>query len=322
MFGSDILDVLIGLFLVFFLFSLLCSGVNELILGHLKRLRATMLEAGIRKLLGDPKIADAFFSHPLITGLSPQDGRNPSYIPPNTFVDALMAVVKEAAPSIAPHAPATGVAPPVPDVAALRTTVAALGASPTARVLLSLISEAAHLPEARQRMEQWFNDGMDRVTGWYKSTAQWWLILWATVATIAFNVDTIAITQTLANDSKLRAALVAAAQETAKTPPPAASNTNSVAQNQEAMKSVTAQIQSLHLPLGWSVCPEHWGLKILGLLLSIAALSLGAPFWFDLLNKAVNMRAGLKPGTKQATTTKIDVLSPAAPETPPQTDKP
>jgi hypothetical protein len=38
------------------------------------------------------------------------------------------------------------------------------------------------------------------------------------------------------------------------------------------------------------------GLKVLGLLATVAAVSLGAPFWFDLLKSLVNVRmAGEKP---------------------------
>ncbi|MBI4662265.1 MAG: hypothetical protein HY735_25885 [Verrucomicrobia bacterium] len=43
MFGSDVVDAAIGLFLVYFLFSLLCSTINELIVGHLGELRSRTL---------------------------------------------------------------------------------------------------------------------------------------------------------------------------------------------------------------------------------------------------------------------------------------
>jgi hypothetical protein len=63
------------------------------------------------------------------------------------------------------------------------------------------------------------------------------------------------------------------------------------------------------LPIGWNspqkqVTPGSSGtklltailVKILGWLLTAAALTLGAPFWFDLLQKFVNIRgAGGKP---------------------------
>ena len=47
-------------------------------------------------------------------------------------------------------------------------------------------------------------------------------------------------------------------------------------------------------------CVGVFLLKILGLLLTAFALQLGSNYWFDLLNKAVNLRAtGKKPNDKK-----------------------
>ena len=41
-----------------------------------------------------------------------------------------------------------------------------------------------------------------------------------------------------------------------------------------------------------------WLLKLAGLLLSIVAISMGAPVWFDVLGQVVNLRmAGTPPGS-------------------------
>lgn len=65
------------------------------------------------------------------------------------------------------------------------------------------------------------------------------------------------------------------------------------------------------LPIGWNIekgknflkeegGSEHWLVNILLMLIGIAigagCISMGAPFWFDLLNKLVNLRrSGIKP---------------------------
>lgn len=74
MFGSNILDIAIGMIFVYLLLSLICSAANEIIEGWLKN-RATDLERGIRELL-DPnsKVANdnivaKIYKHPLINGL-------------------------------------------------------------------------------------------------------------------------------------------------------------------------------------------------------------------------------------------------------------
>ncbi len=68
------------------------------------------------------------------------------------------------------------------------------------------------------------------------------------------------------------------------------------------------------LPIGWSdraagppLSPLSatgwvWGSRVVGWLLTALAVSLGAPFWFDLLNKLVNIRHGMsKPEVAKAT---------------------
>lgn len=54
------------------------------------------------------------------------------------------------------------------------------------------------------------------------------------------------------------------------------------------------QTDQIQLPLGWADTPKDsnaWVAKALGLLLTAAAISLGAPFWFDMLGKIVHIRA-------------------------------
>jgi hypothetical protein len=63
------------------------------------------------------------------------------------------------------------------------------------------------------------------------------------------------------------------------------------------------QVRMLGVPLNWDrndprtwpPTPEGWARKIIGLLLTAFAITQGAPFWFDLLNKVVKLRTALKP---------------------------
>jgi hypothetical protein len=76
------------------------------------------------------------------------------------------------------------------------------------------------------------------------------------------------------------------------------------------------QINSLGLPIGWDSRDDpkrtwpgwHWKRDggwwdqiywhALGWILTALALSLGAPFWFDLLNKFIVIRSAVKPHEK------------------------
>lgn len=74
----------------------------------------------------------------------------------------------------------------------------------------------------------------------------------------------------------------------------------------EVMKTQVVYLQHSGIPLGWTKdnmpsgsCKGKaiaWAYKIFGLLLTACALLLGAPFWFDLINKFINVRGtGKKP---------------------------
>ena len=104
MFGSEVLDVAIGLFVIYLILSTVCSGINEAIAGLLAK-RAATLEEGLRSLLRDPQrtgLAKEFFEHPLISSLGSRT-RAPSYIPSHLFAVALMDILvpsKEGQPTL------------------------------------------------------------------------------------------------------------------------------------------------------------------------------------------------------------------------------
>jgi hypothetical protein len=141
----------------------------------------------------------------------------------------------------------------------------------------------------------------------------------AVVACAIMNADSIVIATALWRDPSLRASVVAAAEKTVKNPPREVAgqggNANPPApggapQPQEnsvnRVKEINQELEQLKIPMGWTAegltdfLSFRKGTaslaKIVGLLFTAIAVSLGAPFWFDLLNKLVNFRAsGNKP---------------------------
>ncbi|SEA54841.1 hypothetical protein [Nitrosospira multiformis] len=165
------------------------------------------------------------------------------------------------------------------------------------------VTAIEHQAEAfRKNLEDWFNKAMERVGGWYKRWTQRVLLCLATLVVVASNADTVMLIERLSKDNVLRASIVAAAEDTVKTQVDAVSADT-------ALKAA----ENLKLPVGWSLDPNDPGYfrtpklsweytgwafyKIFGLLISILAVTLGAPFWFDTLSKFVNLRsAGTPPG--------------------------
>jgi hypothetical protein len=104
MFGSGVLDTVIGVVFVFLLVSLLVTIVNEMISAALLS-RAKWLEYGIKRLLGT-EWATRFYDHPLIEGSSAAPvsraaasarlrGNGPSYISSRAFANVVMDLVRE-----------------------------------------------------------------------------------------------------------------------------------------------------------------------------------------------------------------------------------
>jgi len=285
MFGLGIIDLAIGVILVYLFLSLICSVITEWISKRFE-MRAKSLEEGIRNLLSDPGGTGhslKLFDHPLIKGLS-KNGKKPSYIPSNLFALALM------------------------DIIDLRKGVSNLPEE-LRKTIASLLDGAEDsLNKARESFEKWFDEAMDRVSGWYKRESKKIIFACALAVTLLLNADTISITQTLFRDPTLRAGLVATAQEIAKKP-----TDNSPGEDQKNIDLVKGEMNRLQFPLGWtkdSVAALGWTkepfhiwnalrqtlIKAVGLFLTSLAVSIGAPFWFDMLNKIVNFRStGTKP---------------------------
>jgi hypothetical protein len=123
------------------------------------------------------------------------------------------------------------------------------------------------------------------------------------------------IGSTLARDQALRAAVVAAAEARLQTSPPGAGAPPNPGETLSRARGELDAVGPLGFPLGWTNVPylpppatdasplatdvpRNVGdgiKKVLGLLVTAAALSFGAPFWFDMLNKVTNLRAAGPP---------------------------
>lgn len=156
----------------------------------------------------------------------------------------------------------------------------------------------------QQNIEQWFNDSMTRCGGWYKRWTQKVLLGIAMVIVIGANVDTLSLAKRFMRDNALRASIVTAAEKTIQ------NDAANPTKDDQARQDFLKEADKLNLPLGWvsdaadpnktDQIPQTkvgWLMKLLGLAISIFAISLGAPFWFDILSKVVNLRgAGTPPG--------------------------
>jgi hypothetical protein len=320
LFGSTILEVAIGLVFVYLLLAIICTSLNEWIAGILG-LRAKTLELGIHQLLdqqpkpakpGDPATAATnkdwliaeFYKHPLVTGMKKGD-EHPSYIPARTFATTLMDIVSGSETQLT--------------FASLQAGINNLPPGDVKTALSSLLrSTGSTLPEARKSIETWFDDSMDRVSGWYKRKIQLNTAIIALLLAFVTNADTLRIASKLWHNPELRAEAVKLAEQRAEaskngSEPPAANAPTVETTYPDASDPLNPKMQPVTQPeravltdlLGWESTPHFQGMEhgdaakaillmVLGWLLTGIAVSLGAPFWFDILNKFINIRGSGK----------------------------
>lgn len=317
MFNSAVLEVAIGVLVVFLLVSTVCTAIREGIESRLKT-RAAYLEAGIRELLADVDgqgAARAFFNHPLIYSLfagqyTPgprtrstfESGHKlPSYISGRSFAMALLDIVARGPTTDAENAGPN--APPI-TLQSVRDNIGTLENPKLQRVLLLAIDSAeGDIERARAQLHQWFDDSMERVSGWYKRSTQTIIFLIAVAVVGLLNINTIAIAQYLYRNDFARAQVVAAAEEI---------HESGRAPTGDAAREM---LGDLALPIGWDrgygapvakpwCDPEakfdFWNDIVgtfAGLLITIFAAMLGAPFWFDVLGRVMTIRSTFKSPT-------------------------
>lgn len=210
--------------------------------------------------------------------------------------------------------PATGTTPAMAAAAAAANAVQSIQAAGTAlgmgpQVGAVLAKSGADINAFVSGIETLYDDHMDRVSGWYKRESHKILIVIGAVLAIFFNLDSIRLYEGLNCNSALRGAVSTAATR-----------------NSDPSSNTIVQGMIQALPLGWSGFPDdpikcylgsgaaaatppsvtapYLFLKVLGLLITVIALSLGAPFWFDTLSCLTNVRAaGKKPDSDAKATT-------------------
>ena len=344
---SPILDVVIGICGVYVAFSLMASWCNERVAAAFN-LRSVGLVNGIYQLLnGNTEAFTKFVNDPMFQAMQhaasnsipppppPPPKTPPGSIPPPpkvvTPAPADPKMVAANAPSymssqqfsaifmnlVAPQSASDAIVKPgtadeaVAQAKAFITGVQSaannLGVGPQVNALL--VKSGGDYDKFVAGIESWYDDHMDRVSGWYKRQSHKILFTIGLALAIILNVDSVRLYQGLTCNSALRGAAATAA--TANATPGSAVNVD----------IVKGMLQAV--PVGWARWPwvgrpdeaigcagantaEPWPndwyfylfFKLLGLLLTAVAISLGAPFWFDALSCITNVRAaGAKPNS-------------------------
>jgi hypothetical protein len=312
---SSVIDVAVGMSFLFFVLAIFASATNEAVsavLGIRSKSLRKWLDDGIpasAQANGGAAqanaVVDAFYSHPSVNGLT-RDGKAPSYIPSEHAITALLDV------GAARLAAAEGEAVAGWKIVAhtAENTHALIESLPDGPIKCALLSAwvraGGDVSAFRAIAERWFDDAMDRLSGWYKRRVQVFMWSFGLVIALTLNADAIRIAETLWRDPTVRQLVdTQAAHVTTGTP---------------SVATASGYLHQLPLPIGWggpgTPFPPHldWNLplQIIGILITSAAVALGAPFWFDALSKLGSLRStGPQPTpTNTATVTPSIAITP------------
>jgi hypothetical protein len=236
MFNNVAFDVVTGLVLVYLLYSLMVTLLGEYISNKLG-LRARILRVALERMLNDgyyEKIADKnrtfgpffrwlrrnflyedkafdstfagkFYANPSIKFLSRVEKQygnffsltKPSYISADYFSDALINLLKD-----------KGVGET--DAEKIRYNLIANTYEIQQETLkyITELFDSNDLEIFREKLKGWYNETMDRATGWYKRKLQLVLIVLGFFIAAAFNLDSIRLAKILSKDKDARRQMV------------------------------------------------------------------------------------------------------------------
>jgi hypothetical protein len=382
--NSPLPETLVCLILAYALLSILVSSLAEVI-NHYFNERGRQLHNVIFRLFDDGvnvNFGHMMYSHPMIANMRKNKRTLPQYISNPMFSQVLTDIISnygreykfdEKKNAIVLQAGVTDV------FERFKDGVEKMEHTDLKLLLLNMISKSISMSAADQskqlvhldsQIQQWYGDQMKMATGWFKDLVSVRVFWVACVVTLALNVDSIHLFQSLYKNPQLRTQLYPVAEAVAtryaslaadttltgeeralkawmSTSLPTIKNDSSLQMVQQTarewyrldsmlnkrdsarlqnLKSLNRQLDKmagLGLPIGWNndapplnllsaplsnktapagISAEEGFtsgrllLYILGLIISIVSISLGAPFWFDLLVKFINIRrTGKKP---------------------------
>ncbi len=199
----------------------------------------------------------------------------------------------------------------------------------------SVTQKESEMELVRTNIEDWFNNSMNRLTGWYKRRCLITTLFLGILLAVTVNVDSINLVGRLWREPDLRIAILNNIESIL-------TQNNTTTLDVGQISNIEQQFTDISLPVGWlgspvslksdqgtnlsgacSLFPQQeneiyglfisgecypiinspqvtdltgWLIKLAGIFISGIAASPGASFWFDMLKKIINVRlTGIKP---------------------------
>ena len=319
-----LLDIAIGLTLIYTFLSLLASELTEF-LTTLLRWRAVQLQQGIMTLLGEAvnfnrqpealknTITGKLYSSSLISSITQQSRRHrrfvgPSYIPSQVFADALLEVLQTLEAAQKPAVQDVDQA--VSELSQLLVQIESSAQIPPRlkdnlkRFAKSAAAQSQAAGSQMQRFKQeimlWYEHSMDRLTGLYRRNLKITSIVIGSMLAVVINVDSLFMLRRISENTATRSVIVENALQI--------QGCETDLSSAQCMAQLDALLDETTVPIGWHPVnfrqqfPQRTLPYLLraaaGWLLTGIAISMGAHFWFQILEQFIEIReTGEKPAS-------------------------
>ncbi|MBV6465362.1 MAG: hypothetical protein DYG87_06045 [Anaerolineae bacterium CFX3] len=282
---SQVLEVAIGLIFVFYVLGSIISFVTRLILDSAET-RGAALETHLKRIAGD-KTVD-LVNLPQLKALQPirykgwtgvfgakTEAKKLEKVPVNVLVDAFFDM--------------TGLTGrPNVDAAELTAIVAQMPESEAKQAMLKWIQQGVtNFNELRTRANDYFSGILVQASATFKANARSVVIILSAILVLGLGTDSVQIAKDLWNNAEMRTVAAAKATMVAQQEGGGIEDLNQILQHlsETNIRFTWWHIQDTFPPNSGAPWAEFILLKIVGLALSVLAVSQGSSFWYDILKK-------------------------------------
>jgi len=328
-----ILDLVAGIIFIYFLLAIVNNAIIEIISAYTK-IRAQDLMLWLEQTFNkdaNNKLADKIADHPLLSALSAK-GKSTAYFNPKNFASALVQVIWAAhkANETSQELNIENLKSAISSSPALPDALKEMLIFEIDKISNTAAETGQQIQLLERRIEDWYNGIMERIGSRFKRKILKYTLLVSMCLALSLNVDTLSLASYFyrhplesaawaqqgydsLKDSSYKAiveqiALINPADSNAKHK---ADSLKTVINDQKQMAVSKLKVMQTGLPLGWnqeilddlllgssgSKCYNILK-KILGIAITVFAMAMGAPFWFDVLSKVANIRSVIKPTNK------------------------
>jgi hypothetical protein len=319
-----LLDIAIGLILIYTFLSLLVSELTEFLTTVL-RWRANYLQQGIMTLLGeslalrrDPDqfkntITGRLYSSSLISSITQRSRRSirtgPSYLPSEVFADALLEVL-QALPEIKRDTAQLqqGINQSADELTRLLTKIEHSDQLPAPlkdnlrrlanRTQIRVEQSNLKLERFRHEIALWYEQSMDRLSGTYRRHVKALTVLVGSVLAVLINADSLYMLRRISENAATRSVIVQNAVQI--------EGCGSDLSSAQCVSKMANLLDKTTVPIGWHPVnvrqqfPQldlaHGLRAAIGWLVTGIAISMGSRFWFQILDQLIDVReTGEKP---------------------------